>query len=135
MRQFKGTVNQVELIGWLGDAPESLQLAGSSTLARFSIATKRPGARQPDGQYSVETDWLSVEAWDKLAGQAVGSLHKGSRVRVTGSIVINSWEDKATGQRRSRPVVRAESLMFLDARPEQTEAEAEAQAEEVELAF
>ncbi len=65
-----------------------------------------------------ETDWTTIEAWDKLAEQCGRYLRKGSRVRVVGSLHTRSWEDRESGQKRFKTVVRAEDVLFLDARQE-----------------
>lgn len=116
--QVRGTVNQVELIGWLGDAPEQRIFSSGAKVCSFSLATKRWGSRNEESDRQIETDWTTVEAWEKLADQCNSSLHKGSRVRVSGSLHTRSWEDRDSGQRRYRTVVRAEAVLFLDTRPE-----------------
>jgi single-strand DNA-binding protein len=117
MGQVKGTVNNVELLGWLGGDPELRLITSGASVCRFSIATKRFAGQDQAGRREYETDWTSVEAWDKLAELCNSALHKGSRVRVTGALRTDSWTDKATNQPRSRTYVRAEQVLFLDARP------------------
>jgi len=78
-----------------------------------------------------ETDWTTVEAWEKLAERCAQSLHKGSRVRVIGSLHTQSWEDRESGQKRFKTVVRAEDVLFLSTR-ERAQDEAEAVEELVE---
>lgn len=115
MKPIKGTVNYVELIGWLGNDPEQRYTPSGVAIAEFSVATKRVGSRNEDGSWSYETDWLDVVAWDQLAETVVTSLRKGSRVRVTGSLRVDNWEDRE-GNKRKRVNVRAEDIIFLDAR-------------------
>ena len=51
-------------------------------------------------------------------------IHKGSRVRIVGSLHTRSWEDRESGQKRFKTIVRAEEVLFLDARErEQDEAD------------
>jgi single-strand DNA-binding protein len=116
MSQVKNTVNHVELLGWLGGDPELRMLPNGVAVCRLSIATKRYGPSDEAGRRTFETEWINVEAWDKLAELCNSYLHKGSRVRVTGHIRTDSWTDKSTNQPRSRTFVRAENLIFLDAR-------------------
>jgi single-strand DNA-binding protein len=116
MHQVRGTVNRVELIGWLGDAPEQRIFASGTKVCSFSVATKRLGSRAESGERQFETDWTSVEVWEKLAERCATSLHKGSRVRISGSLHTRSWDDKESGQRRYRTIVRADEVLFLDAR-------------------
>jgi single-strand DNA-binding protein len=79
----------------------------------------------------VEAEWTTVEAWEKLAEQCGRFLHKGSRVRVIGSLHTQSWEDRESGQKRFKTVVRAEDVLFLSTR-ERAQDEAEAVEETVE---
>lgn len=121
MRSIRGTINSVELLGWLGADPEMRFTPGGTGVCRFRVATKHLSARNEHGAREYETDWITIEAWDRLAERCNNALHKGSRVLVTGSLRTDSWEDRESHQRRSKTYVRAEDVIFLDARPEQQE--------------
>ncbi|HEX9440004.1 MAG TPA: single-stranded DNA-binding protein [Roseiflexaceae bacterium] len=116
MEQIKGTVNRVELVGWVGAEPEQRFVPSGVAVCSFRVATKRWAGRSDEGNRSVETDWTPVEAWDKLAEQCARFIHKGSRVRVIGSLHTRSWEDRESGQKRFKTIVRADEVLFLDAR-------------------
>jgi len=116
MEQVKGTVNRVELIGWLGADPEQRFLPSGVAVCSFRVATKRLGSRNEAGERTIETDWTPVESWERLAERCGQVLHRGSRVRVAGSLHTHSWQDAESGQRRYRTVVRADDVIFLDAR-------------------
>jgi single-strand DNA-binding protein len=139
MSQVKGTVNSVELLGWLGADPELRFLANGAAVCRLNIATKRYGGQDAAGNREFETDWNNVEAWNKLAELCNTYLHKGSRVRISGTLRTDAWTDKATNQPRFRTYVRADDVLFLDARPglpseavaATEDAEAPAEGEEV----
>jgi single-strand DNA-binding protein len=135
MRQIKGTVNRVELIGWTGDAPEQRLLASGTAVVSFSVATKRFGPKNEEGERTYETDWTNVEAWERVAASCARYLHKGSRVRVIGTLHTRSWEDKESGQRRWKTVVRAEEVLFLDAKQDNGETVVAASEETEEVAF
>ena len=115
MKPIKGTVNYVELIGWLGADPESRFTPSGLAIATLSIGAKRYGTKQEDGSWTYETDWLEVEAFDKLAETATANLQKGSRVRVTGSLRTDTWKDR-DGHMHKRVFVRADDILFLDGR-------------------
>ncbi|MBC8162297.1 MAG: single-stranded DNA-binding protein [Roseiflexaceae bacterium] len=118
MMQVKGTVNRIELIGWLGMDPELRFVPSGVAVCSFRVATKRYVGRTDAGERIVETDWLPVEVWDRTAELCGQYLHKGSRVRVAGHLESQSWEDKKTGERRFKLLVRAEDVLFLDAKAE-----------------
>jgi single stranded DNA-binding protein len=134
-RQFKlflgeEVISFVELIGYLGAAPDHRLLPSGVGVCSFNVATKRIAGRNDEGERGYETDWCSVEAWDKLAERCVAFLHKGSRVRIVGTLQSRSWEDKESGQRRYKTVVRANDVLFLDARSDEGEVEIEVEAVE-----
>ena len=121
MKPIKGTVNYVELIGWLGNDPEQRYTPSGVCIAEFSIGTKRLGTRNEDGSWTYETDWLDVVAWDQLGETVAANLRKGSRVRVTGSLRTDTWEDRE-GNKRKKINIRADDIIFLDARTSLDEA-------------
>ena len=84
--EYRGTVNTVELIGWLGQDPEMRFTPQGTAVTTISVATKRPS--HANGE--IKTDWITVEAWEKLAEQINTHLRKGSRVRVVGYLVTSS---------------------------------------------
>jgi single-strand DNA-binding protein len=131
MEQIKGTVNRVELVGWIGSEPEQRFIPSGTAVCNFRVATNRLAGRNEAGERIVEAEWTTVEAWDKLAEQCGRFLHKGSRVRVIGSLQTQSWEDRESGQKRFKTVVRAEDVLFLSTR-ERAQDEAEAVEETVE---
>jgi single-strand DNA-binding protein len=134
MNQVKGTVNRVELVGWIGADPEQRFIPSGTAVCNFRVATNRLSGRSEAGERAVEAEWTTVEAWDKLAEQCAQFLHKGSRVRVTGSLMTRTWEDRETGQKRSKTVVRADDVLFLGAR-ERTQSEASAEEAVEDLPF
>ena len=134
MENIKGTVNRVELVGWVGADPEQRFIPSGAAVISFRVATKRWAGRTDDGSRTVDTDWTAVEAWEKLADQCGRFLHKGSRVRVVGSLHTQSWEDRESGQKRYKTVVRADDVLFLNPR-ERTQDEPTAEEPVEELPF
>jgi single-strand DNA-binding protein len=117
METIKGTLNRVELIGWIGAEPDLRFVASGTAVCSLTIATKRYSGRNENGERQVQTEWTNIELWDKQAEYYASTLHKGSRVRIVGSLQTRSWED-ANGQKRFKTVVRGDDVMFLDNRSE-----------------
>ncbi len=116
MRQVRGTINAIQLLGWIGADPEMRFTPNGTAICKFRIATKHMTRRTANGEAEFDTDWPQVEAWDRLAERCNTYLHKGSRVLISGSLRNDSWEDRETGQRRYRTFVRAREVLFLDTR-------------------
>jgi single-strand DNA-binding protein len=72
-------------------------------------------AGRSNGAMQYESEWMTVEAWDRVADRCIKHLHRGSRVMVLGSLLTRSWEDRETGQRRYRTIVRATECLALSA--------------------
>jgi single-strand DNA-binding protein len=106
-------VNKVMLIGNLGKDPEVRYTSGGQAVANLRIATSRSWTDKQSGQKKEETEWHDVEVWGKQAEQCGEYLAKGRQVFVEGRLKTDKWQDKQSGQERSRVKVVAESVRFL----------------------
>ena len=71
---------------------------------------------ETDGERREETLFIDVTVWDRQAENCCQYLSKGSSIHVEGSLKMDSWEDKTTGEKRSKIRVTAERVQFLDSR-------------------
>lgn len=107
------TINRIELIGYMGAMPEMRFTASGVPVTNFSIATNRSWKGQ-DGEQRTATDWHRITVWGRLAEVVDEYMGKGKRVRVVGHLEYQSWTDKASGEPRSRAVIVASQVLFLD---------------------
>jgi len=113
-------LNRVILTGYLGKDPET-QPAGATTVTKFSVAVTdrwKDGA----GEKQDRTNWLSIVVWNGNGENVAQYLKKGSHVLIEGSLRVSEWDDKDSGQKRSRTEVHASQVIFLDKKPEETKA-------------
>ena len=68
-----------------------------------------------DGERREETLYIDVTVWDRQAENCCQYLRKGSGVHVEGHLKMDTWDDKTTGETRSKIKVLAERVQFLDA--------------------
>ena len=80
MEQIKGTVNRVELVGWIGAEPEQRFIPSGTPVCSFRVATKRWLARGEDGARAVDTDWTTVETWEKRRSPLVFCISRASLI-------------------------------------------------------
>ncbi|BDG02751.1 single-stranded DNA-binding protein [Anaeromyxobacter oryzae] len=106
-------VNRVILVGNLGKDPEVRYTSGGQAVANLRIATSRSWTDKQSGQRKEETEWHDVEVWGKQAEQCGEYLSKGRQVYVEGRLKTDKWQDKASGQERSKVKVVAETVRFL----------------------
>ena len=69
-----------------------------------------------DGERREETLFIDVTVWDRQAENCCQYLRKGSGIHVEGSLKMDTWPDKNTGEKRSKISVTADRVQFLDSR-------------------
>ena len=84
--------NSITVVGTLGKDVELRFTAAGKAVASFGIAVNR--RYQVNGEWQEQTSWFNVTAWGELGENAAGSLHKGSRVIVTGRLESREFEGK-----------------------------------------
>jgi single-strand DNA-binding protein len=108
-------INKAILVGRLGKDPEIRSTPQGSTVAKFSLATDEKFTDKAGGKQE-RTEWHDIEAWDRL-GEICGQyLKKGSLVYIEGTIRTDTWDDKETGQKRSRKKIVAREMKMLERR-------------------
>ena len=99
-------INTVNLVGRAGREPDVRYFESGSTVANFTLAVNRRSRDE-------EPDWFNLEIWGKQAQVAADYVRKGSLIGITGSLKIDSWKDKSTGEDRYKPVIRVDRLNLL----------------------
>jgi len=76
-------------------------------VSKFSVATAER-FKTPEGNWdSKNPTFWNIIVWDKQAEYVADSIGKGDEVIVFGKAYTTSWEDKKTGEKRSRMEVTA----------------------------
>ena len=107
--------NRVQLIGNLGQDPESKTLESGKKMVRFTLATS-DSFKNGEGQKVSETTWHNVVAWNSLAEIAGKYLKKGGQVAIEGRIVYRSYEDKSGVTKYVTEIVANELLLLRSPR-------------------
>lgn len=103
--------NQVQLIGHLGQDPESTTFDGGKIKTNLRLATNHK-FKDAKGENKEETHWHNVVLWNKTAELAEKYLKKGSEIAVQGRLTSRSYEKE--GQSRTITEVVANELMFMN---------------------
>lgn len=112
------SLNKVHLIGNLTRDIELRYTPKGSAVADASIAVNRKW-KNDAGQVQEEVTFVDIALWGKTAESCAQYLKKGSPVFIEGRLELQSWEDKQTGQKRSRLRVVAEGVQFLSSGQQQ----------------
>ena len=109
------SLNKVMLIGNLTREPEVRYTPKGSAVCDLGIAVNRTYVTD-SGEKMQETTYVDIVVWSRLAEIAAQYLHKGSPVFIEGRLQMDTWEDKATNQKRTKLRVVADNLQFLGRR-------------------
>lgn len=109
-------LNKVMLIGNLTADPEVRTTPRGNSLTELRLAVNRISSGPNDGERREETTFLDVTCWGRTGEIAAQYLSKGRPVFIEGRLQMDTWEDKQTGQRRSRIRIIAENLQLLSGR-------------------
>ena len=115
-------LNRVQLIGYLGQDPETRFTPNGKQVSTFSVAVHRSW-RSGAGEDKDLTDWFNIETWGKLAEICQKHLLKGRLVFVEGRLQIDHYE--VDGEKRTRTKVVASQMQMLDRKPGEPEVSAE----------
>src|ERR1700733_3736403 len=111
-------LNRVLLIGNLTRDPDVRYTPKGTAVADIGLAVNRVIPGGEDGERREEVTFIDVTLWGRQAEIAEQYLKKGRPVFIEGRLQLDSWDDKQTGQKRSRLRVVAENLQLLGARGE-----------------
>jgi len=108
--------NKVQLLGNLTRDVELRYTPKGLAIAKFGLALNRSW-RTDGGEQKEEVTFVDVDCFGKQAENVGQYLRKGSRVHIEGRLKLDQWDDKQTGQKRSKLGVVVESMIFLDPQP------------------
>jgi single-strand DNA-binding protein len=105
-------LNKVMLLGNLTRDPEVRYTPKGTAVGDLGLAVNRR-VSDGNGNWSDEVTFVDVTVWGTNAENAQKYLTKGRGVFIEGRLQMDTWEDKASGQKRSKLKVVAEVLQFL----------------------
>lgn len=105
--------NRVVLVGNITRNPEVRYTSGGTAVTELGLAVSRQWFDKSTNSRKDETTFVDVTVWGKTAEHCGEYLAKGRPVLVEGRLQTDSWEDKDTGQKRSKLKVVAENVTFL----------------------
>ncbi|MEN8773188.1 MAG: single-stranded DNA-binding protein [Akkermansiaceae bacterium] len=105
-------VNKVMLLGNITRDLEVRYTPKGTAVCDLGMAVNR--IRTGDnGERIEEVTYVDVTLWGRQAELAGQYLSKGRSVFIEGRLQLDQWDDKATGQKRSRLRVVGENMQFI----------------------
>ena len=99
-------------MGNLTRDPELRYTPKGTAVAKLGLAVNRSW-RNADGQQQDETTFVDVDAFGKQAETLGQYMQKGRPILIEGRLKLDQWEDKNTGQNRSKLGVILEKFSFV----------------------
>lgn len=112
MRGFSKAI----ITGNLTRDPELRTTPNGTSVCSFSVAVNRV-YKDTSGEQKEDVSFIDCSAWGKLGEMIAQYAKKGSGVLVSGRLDQRSWEDKNTGQKRSRVEIVVEDFNFTGGSP------------------
>jgi single-strand DNA-binding protein len=107
--------NRVILLGNLTRDPELRYTPSGMAVTDIGLAVN-DRRKNANGEWVDETTFVDVTLWGRTAEIAGEYLTKGSPTLIEGRLKMDSWDDKQTGQKRSKLKVVGERLQLLGAK-------------------
>jgi single-strand DNA-binding protein len=104
--------NKVMLMGNLTRDPEVRYTPKGTAVAELGLAVNRIYSGE-NNEKREETTFVDVTLWGRTAEIAGEYLKKGRPVFIEGRLQLDSWEDKQSGQKRSKLKVVGEGMQLL----------------------
>ncbi|HSQ58276.1 MAG TPA: single-stranded DNA-binding protein [Gemmata sp.] len=121
------TLNKVMLMGRLTDEPKDGAIPTTGTrVVKFSFAVGRSRKNPQTGQWENDPNPLFIdceaftrqEARRDLVSLIMQYCHKGDPLYIEGRLQLDRWDDKQSGQKRSKHKIVVENIEFLGGRGE-----------------
>ena len=108
-------LNKVMLIGNLTRDPEIKYTPKGTAIAAFGLAVNRNYTTET-GEKREEVTFIDVDAFGRVAEIIGEYCKKGRPLFVEGRLKLDTWDDKASGQKRSKLKVMVENIQLLGGR-------------------
>ena len=106
--------NKVILMGNLTRKPEMRFTQGGMAICKVGLAVNRR-FKDAQGEWKEEATFVDVTLFGKR-GEAFAKYHdKGKTAFIEGSLRLDSWEDKQSGEKKSKLYVVADDWQFVGA--------------------
>ena len=110
------SINKVMITGNLTRDSELRQTPGGTSILNFGVAVNDRRRNQQTGEWEDYANYIDCTMFGRR-GEALNQyLTKGTKVAVEGRLHYSSWEDRNTGQKRSKVDVTVDELEFMSSR-------------------
>lgn len=105
-------LNEVTIAGTMTRDPEVSYTPKGTAVAKLSLAINRTW-KDDDNVKHEEVTFVDCEAWGRTAEIIEEFTGKGHTILIQGRLKLDTWDDKTTGQKRSKMKVVVEKFHFV----------------------
>jgi len=104
--------NKVILVGNLTRDPELRYTPKGTAIAKIGLAVNRVWTNEA-GEKKEEVTFVDVDVFGRTAENVGQYMRKGRPILIEGRLRLDQWDDKQTGQKKSKLGVVADTVQFL----------------------
>ena len=108
--------NRVILVGNLTRDPQVRYIASGKAVCEIGLAVSHQWFDKQSNTRKEETTFVDITLWGRTAEVAGEYLSKGRPVLIEGRLQLDQWQDKTTGDKRSKLRVVCDSMQMLGSR-------------------
>lgn len=108
--------NKVILLGNLTRDPQVRYIPSGMAVCEVGLAVNRTWYDKQTNTRKEDTTFVDVTLWGRQAEVAGEYLAKGRQVLIEGRLQLDQWDDKETGQKRSKLRVVGENMTMVGSR-------------------
>ncbi len=105
--------NKVILMGNLTRDPQVRYTPSGTAVTELGLAVNRTWYDKQSNSRKEDTTFVDVTVWGRTAEVAGEYLSKGRPVLIEGRLQLDQWQDKESGQNRSKLKVVCENMTML----------------------
>jgi single-strand DNA-binding protein len=115
-------LNKVMLIGRLTRDPEFRAFANGGRVASFGFAVTNRKKNAQTGEWEDDPMFIDCDVFNRGENGKQADLierfglHKGSQIFIEGRLILDKWNDKTTGDKRSKHKLVVDNFQLLDPR-------------------
>lgn len=110
------SINKVMITGNLTRDAELRQTPSGTSILSFGVAVNDRRRNQQTGEWEDYANFIECTIFGRRAQALSQYLVKGTKVAIEGRLHYSSWEDRNSGQRRSKVDVTVDEIEFMSSR-------------------
>jgi len=115
------SLNQVQLIGHLGNDPETKEYEGKM-VSKFSLATGEECLDKATNEKRKSVEWHRIICFNKMANIAKTYFKKGTQIYLAGKLKTTKWQDKNNTNHYTTEIV-VDDVIMLDEKKSDSDSE------------